>query len=228
MCKLVQCILDLSLNESTVHFTAHTQLSTEGPYSALQQSVSTASFEFYQTLKSLPPDLISVVLNEDLKLIGQAFIPVTIVEIERLAVSFDMEAWRNWFAHQYLDFKPLASTFILNDDQASNLTNSYFGQTLYRLQPLANATLKIRQFIEHLNVVNAKNISAVCHFNECERKQADLKKKQPHDLEIVEFYRDFSYKLDQSAEERMLHSLAEDLSPVHLEVILRDMLVDEA
>lgn len=313
-----------------MHFTGHTQWCAEGAYSSLQQNVSTATFEFYQSLKELPPDLVTVLLKEDLQLIKQVFVAGTAHEIERLTFHFDMEAWRTYFAHLYFSFTPHSQALIMNEELVFGLTNSSFGQTLFRMatatywqkdggrlqsalyrssvsswkpkgwqncdcdvdegqssheittfseltadypramqlpgfssqssakllepeasssmpepqslqgplrayQPspiingalLTSPTLKIRQFIEHLNNLSPKLVSAIGHYNETDKKQANLKGKQLHDLEITEFNSARDLKLDQSTEERMLHSLAEDLVPEHLELILREMLVDE-
>jgi hypothetical protein len=185
--------------------------------------VSQVTFEYYQSLKELPPDLLAEVLKEDLLLVKQVFLPGCALEIEKLTLYFDLEAWRNFFAKMYLSFRTQSITFILPEDLAFALTNSPFGKTMFRLQPLANATLKIRQFIEYLNAVNPKYISVICHFNETDAKQEEIKHRQPNDCNIVEFNQNLGLSLEQSSEERILLNLSSDVSPAQFENIVKDM-----
>jgi hypothetical protein len=185
--------------------------------------VSLGTSEYYQSLKELPPDLLAGVLKEDLLLVKQVFLPGCALEIEKLTLDFDLEAWRNFFAKMYLSFRSQSITFILPEDLAFALTNSSFGKTMFRLHPLANATLKIRQFIEYLNAVNPKYISVICHFNETEAKQEEIKCKQPNDSEIEEFNRNLGLSLEQSPEERILLNLASDVSPAQFESVVKDL-----
>jgi hypothetical protein len=223
----VQSLVDLSVNEVSVHFTAHTHFYADGPYSSCQQSVSNCSFEFYQSLKELPPDLLSALLKEDLRLVEQVFLPGCAREVERLSLYFELEAWRTFFGQRYAKFTPQSSPFIIPDDLAFALTNSPFGQAMFRLRPFANATQKIRQFIEHLNAVSPRYLAMIHHYNDSEIRQEAIKRRQLQDTEIEEFNRELSLSLDQSHEERMLLSLWHDLSPAQLDHIIKDLQAEE-
>jgi len=206
--KIVQALIDHSVNELNVRFLDHSQFYTDGIYEILHQKTVSVTAEYYKTLKHLPAEKLSEALEKDMNIIQRVFLKRTQIEIEKIRNEMEISAWKSCFCESYKEFK--AGICCVNSNVTENLLDSEFGRILFNVDFNKN---RIRQFIETLQWRNDKMIENIQHFLKLSERKVELQEKLIDDLIIEEENEQCGFMLEQSPEERILFSLTNDISP---------------
>ncbi|CAG9333857.1 unnamed protein product [Blepharisma stoltei] len=162
--KIVQSIVDMSINELSVHFINHSQFYSDGLYELLHEKIILETSKYYQNLVNLKPVEFLQKTNKDFKLIQRVFLKSTQNEIEKILTETKLE------------------------------------------------------FCKKVSPEEAEKIL----YNESEvyPSRDNLEKKTSEDCMIEKHAHKAGFPLDSSPEERILYSMANDISPLEFEGII--------
>lgn len=171
----MQCFVDFSITETSIHFLPHSLLVLPDPYATLHSEVLSQTKAF---LQSLPIDLNSLpeALDLDARLVARVFLPCTHRQVLQLHSHHEVLHWHEHFKAKF--FSPWERVSSrLREDLVEQHLNSPFGCEVFELHPSLTAKEDTRAFIEYLLADDAGNLVRMNRFNEL--KQVMMEELNP-------------------------------------------------
>ena len=150
-------LVDLSVNEHSVHYTEHSRFYPDGTYNTLHSRVIQWTELFYRSpeIMCLDPGEKLEVLRKDLENIIRLFLPCTSVEVEKVNIHYQLDILSGHFIKKYLEFDENNSFKIpIQPEYLDILLNSELGRILFRVKTSDKSKERICSFLEYLNANN--------------------------------------------------------------------------
>lgn len=212
-------MLDLSVNEHSVHMSDHSRFYTDGVYNHLHERVISHTEQFYiHSLKNLKPLDKLAVLKADDRLANRLFIPSTYAEISKMNLDAKISTLWDYFLKKYIHFEPTkASKIHVRPETLNMILYSEFGRKLFNFKPTENAKQVISVFIEHL--IASDDLPLINEFLTDFDKIQSGEELSEADLLIENRLSSTGFSMEMPPEELALYSMGRDISVHELSIV---------
>ena len=203
--KAVQEIVDLSVNEFSVHFTNHSKFTTDGVYTILSNKIIENTEQFYDSFKYSSIGSTRYILENDFNIMQRLFLPCTWISIKRSLINILMKHMKLSYSLLYQEFKIEDS-----DNEPQPLLDTAFSKMLFDSEPSLSAKRKIKVFLKYL--IKNNMIEDINYYNKLDLELIDINQDNLIEDEEIEYKTNkIGIQRELSYEENALFSMATDI-----------------
>ena len=202
----IQSMVDLSVNELSIHYTGHSKFVSDGEYTKLSNRVIKDTEEYYSKITKLSIEKTEFVLENDYCIIQRLFLPCTCLEIKKNMIEIRLDLLKNAYINMFKEFRIEDS-----DIEPQPLLDTAFAKMLFFYYPSHDAKRNIKLFIKYL--IN-NNLSDDIHkFNSLDLDFDSLNQEKIQDDEEIEFVNQkLKGNMEISSDEAFLFSMTKDIN----------------